>query len=142
MPVTAGLKSLNGQWISAYHLIATGSLVAALPPVLIFFAMQKHFIAGLTLALARGNSGMIKLAMIGAAPFLDILLEPCFNGCTVALQDIDPKRLQTSLLVVRATDTSPVITATEDRREALRDADFVVLMIQVAGYEAGHRNRL
>ena len=29
MPVTAGLKSLNGQWISAYHLIATGSLVAA-----------------------------------------------------------------------------------------------------------------
>ena len=56
MPVTAGLKSLNGQWISAYHLIATGSLVAALPPVLIFFAMQKHFIAGLTLGASKGNS--------------------------------------------------------------------------------------
>ena len=54
MPVTAGLKSLNGQWISAYHLIATGSLVAALPPVLIFFAMQKHFIAGLTLGASKG----------------------------------------------------------------------------------------
>ena len=88
---------------------------------------------------------MIKLAMIGAGSTVfmqniltDILLEPCFNRCTVALQDIDPKRLQTSLLVaekiVRATDTSPVIMATEDRREALRDADFVVLMIQVGGY--------
>ncbi|MDB2324494.1 carbohydrate ABC transporter permease [Alphaproteobacteria bacterium] len=54
MPVTAGLKSLNGQWISAYHLIATGSLVAALPPVLIFFAMQKHFIAGLTMGASKG----------------------------------------------------------------------------------------
>ena len=88
---------------------------------------------------------MIKLAMIGAGSTVfmqniltDILLEPCFNGCTVVLQDIDPRRLQTSLLVaekiVRATDTSPVIMATEDRREALRDADFVVLMIQVGGY--------
>lgn len=54
MPVTAGLKSLNGQWISAYHLIAAGSLVAALPPVLIFFVMQKHFIAGLTLGASKG----------------------------------------------------------------------------------------
>ena len=54
MPVTAGLKSLNGQWISVYHLVATGSLVAALPPVLIFFAMQKHFVAGLTLGASKG----------------------------------------------------------------------------------------
>ena len=43
MPVTAGLKSLNGQWIAAYHLISAGSLVAAVPPVLMFFLMQKHF---------------------------------------------------------------------------------------------------
>lgn len=54
MPVTAGLKSLNGQWIAAYHLISAGSIVAAIPPVLMFFLMQKHFIAGLTLGANKG----------------------------------------------------------------------------------------
>jgi len=48
-PVTAGLYSLNGQWISQWHLVSAGSIVAALPPVVMFFTMQKHFIAGLTL---------------------------------------------------------------------------------------------
>ena len=54
MPVTAGLKSLNGQWIAAYHLISAGSIVAAVPPVLMFFVMQRHFIAGLTLGANKG----------------------------------------------------------------------------------------
>ena len=54
MPVTAGLKSLNGQWIAAYHLISAGSIVAAVPPILIFFIMQRHFIAGLTLGATKG----------------------------------------------------------------------------------------
>ncbi len=52
-PITSGLKSLNGQWISAWHLISAGSIVAALPPVAIFFLMQKHFIAGLTLGAVK-----------------------------------------------------------------------------------------
>ena len=54
MPVTAGLKSLNGQWIAAYHLISAGSIVAAVPPVVMFFVMQRHFIAGLTLGANKG----------------------------------------------------------------------------------------
>jgi multiple sugar transport system permease protein len=54
MPVTAGLYSLNGQWIAAWHLVSAGSIVAALPPVLMFFLMQKHFIAGLTLGATKG----------------------------------------------------------------------------------------
>ncbi len=54
MPITAGLKSLNGQWITAYHLLSTGSIVAAIPPVVMFFLMQKHFIAGLTLGASKG----------------------------------------------------------------------------------------
>jgi multiple sugar transport system permease protein len=54
MPVTAGLKSLNGQWISAYHLISAGSIMAALPPVIIFFLMQRHFITGLTFGASKG----------------------------------------------------------------------------------------
>lgn len=53
-PVTAGLYSLNGQWIASWHLVSAGSIVAALPPVLMFFLMQRHFIAGLTLGATKG----------------------------------------------------------------------------------------
>ena len=52
-PVTAGLSSLNGQWIAQWQLVSAGSILAALPPVLMFFAMQKHFIAGLTLGAVK-----------------------------------------------------------------------------------------
>ncbi len=52
-PITAGLSSLNGQWIAAWNLVSAGSIVAALPPVLMFFAMQRHFIAGLTLGAVK-----------------------------------------------------------------------------------------
>lgn len=54
LPVTAGLYSLNGQWIAAWHLVSAGSIVAAMPPVLMFFLMQRHFIAGLTLGATKG----------------------------------------------------------------------------------------
>ena len=52
-PVTAGLYSLNGQWISQWQLVSAGSIVAALPPVGMFCTMQKHFIAGLTLGAVK-----------------------------------------------------------------------------------------
>lgn len=52
-PVTAGITSFNSQFRSAYHLMSAGSIVAALPPVIMFFAMQKHFIAGLTLGAVK-----------------------------------------------------------------------------------------
>ena len=52
-PVTAGITSFNAQFRAAYHLMSAGSIVAALPPVLMFFAMQKHFIAGLTLGAVK-----------------------------------------------------------------------------------------
>jgi multiple sugar transport system permease protein len=54
MPVTAGLQSLNGQWVAAWHLVSAGSICAALPPVVMFFLMQRHFIAGLTLGATKG----------------------------------------------------------------------------------------
>ena len=89
---------------------------------------------------------MIKIAMIGAGSTVfmqniltDVLLEDCFKGCHVALQDIDEKRLKTSQLVAEKISTSvkasPTITATTDRRMALKGADFVVIMIQVGGYK-------
>lgn len=54
MPVTGGLKSLNGMWVAQWHLVSAGSIVAAMPPVMIFFLMQKHFIAGLTFGATKG----------------------------------------------------------------------------------------
>ena len=52
-PVTAGITSFNSQFRAAYHMMSAGSIVAALPPVLMFFLMQKHFIAGLTLGAVK-----------------------------------------------------------------------------------------
>lgn len=89
---------------------------------------------------------MTKIAMIGAGSTVfmkniltDILLEDPFARCEFALQDIDPKRLATSKLVAERVaevlPVSPVITATENRREALKGADFVIVMIQVGGYK-------
>jgi multiple sugar transport system permease protein len=52
-PLTAGLQSLRGMWLASWHLMAAGSIIAAVPPVLLFFLMQQHFIAGL----AAGSEG-------------------------------------------------------------------------------------
>lgn len=53
-PVTAGLEALKGQWTASWQMISAGSIIAALPPVAMFFAMQKHFVAGLTLGSTKG----------------------------------------------------------------------------------------
>ena len=52
-PITAGVRALNGQFVSQWQLVSAASLVAALPPVAMFFLMQKHFIAGLTLGAVK-----------------------------------------------------------------------------------------
>ena len=48
-PITAGLQNLKGQWIASYHLQSAGAVIAAIPPLLIFAFLQKHFIRGLTM---------------------------------------------------------------------------------------------
>lgn len=53
-PVTAGLANLRGEWVSAWNLISAGTIVVAVPPVVMFFLMQKHFIAGLTMGAVKG----------------------------------------------------------------------------------------
>ncbi len=47
-PVTAGLQSMRGMWLASWHLISAGSILAALPPLTVFFVMQRHLISGLT----------------------------------------------------------------------------------------------
>jgi multiple sugar transport system permease protein len=53
-PITVGVAALKGQWTTAWNLVAAGSVLAALPSVLMFFAMQKHFVAGLTFGASKG----------------------------------------------------------------------------------------
>ncbi|MEO1838407.1 MAG: carbohydrate ABC transporter permease [Candidatus Lambdaproteobacteria bacterium] len=48
-PITLGIQALRGRWTASWHLISAGSIVAAFPPVIMFFMLQKHFISGLTM---------------------------------------------------------------------------------------------
>ena len=53
-PVTAGLNNLRGEWVSAWNLVAAATVMVAIPPVAMFFLMQRHFIAGLTMGAVKG----------------------------------------------------------------------------------------
>lgn len=52
-PLTLGLAGLKGEWLTAWNLISAGAVLAALPPVALFFLMQKHFVAGLTVGAVK-----------------------------------------------------------------------------------------
>ena len=47
-PIMGTIETLNGQFVGRHNLTSLASLMAAAPPVALFFMMQKHFIAGLT----------------------------------------------------------------------------------------------
>ena len=47
-PVTAGLQALKGMYQTSWHVLSAAAILAALPPVVLFFLMQRHFVAGLT----------------------------------------------------------------------------------------------
>ncbi|RUX48882.1 MULTISPECIES: carbohydrate ABC transporter permease [unclassified Mesorhizobium] len=53
-PVTAGLNNLRGEWTSAWNIVSAATVFVALPPVVMFFMMQKHFVAGLTMGAVKG----------------------------------------------------------------------------------------
>jgi multiple sugar transport system permease protein len=54
MPITSALASLSGQFFTDYNLLAAGSLLAALPSLIVFFALQRQFVGGLTLGSTKG----------------------------------------------------------------------------------------
>jgi multiple sugar transport system permease protein len=54
LPVTSSLNNLSGQFFTDNNLLAAGSLLVALPTLIVYFALQKHFIAGLTLGSTKG----------------------------------------------------------------------------------------
>jgi len=53
-PITSSLNNLRGQFFTDNNLVAAGSVVVALPPLIIFFILQKQFVSGLTLGATKG----------------------------------------------------------------------------------------
>ncbi len=89
---------------------------------------------------------MTKIAFIGAGSTVfmknivgDLLHKPSLSGATIALMDIDQKRLDESALVARKLVASlgagaKVETHTH-QRAALDGADFVIVAFQIGGYK-------
>ena len=90
---------------------------------------------------------MPKIALIGAGSIVftrnlcsDILLAPALQDSTVALMDIDPERLAQARDLVQAIveqrGVGASVQATTNRREAVRDADYVITTFQQGGLDA------
>ncbi|MFF5140206.1 carbohydrate ABC transporter permease [Streptomyces sp. NPDC013157] len=54
MPITSALNNLSGQYFTDPNLVAAGSLLTAIPTLVVYFALQKQFVSGLTLGSAKG----------------------------------------------------------------------------------------
>lgn len=93
---------------------------------------------------------MLKITFIGAGSTVfaknvlgDVMLTEALRSCEIALYDIDGERLRESEMLISAlnenvNENRAVIKSylgVENRREALRGADFVINAIQVGGYE-------
>jgi multiple sugar transport system permease protein len=53
-PITSALENLKGVYFQDNNLIAAGSMLAAIPTLAVYFALQKQFISGLTLGASKG----------------------------------------------------------------------------------------
>ncbi|MEV0097212.1 carbohydrate ABC transporter permease [Streptomyces sp. NPDC050738] len=53
LPITSALNNLRGQFFTDYNLLAAGSVIVALPTLVVFLLLQRHFIAGLTLGSSK-----------------------------------------------------------------------------------------
>ena len=73
----------------------------------------------------------------------DCMCTPALCGAEIALYDINEERLKDSEIILGAINknvnesrgTIKTYLGVENRKEALRDADFVVNAIQVGGYD-------
>ena len=53
-PITSSLNNLRGQFFTDYNLLSAGSILVAIPVLVVFFLLQKQFVAGLTLGATKG----------------------------------------------------------------------------------------
>ncbi len=88
-----------------------------------------------------------KIAMIGAGSLVfcktllsDILATPALSDATITLMNRTEPKLRRmedfAKRIVRDNGLHTAIDATTDRRQAIKNADFVVVMIQVGGVDA------
>lgn len=89
---------------------------------------------------------MPKITFIGAGSSIfvknvlgDCLLSPALRESSIALCDIDEKKLHQSELLLKKLNenlgSKAVITATTNQKEALKDADYVINAIAVGSYD-------
>lgn len=93
---------------------------------------------------------MVKIAFLGAGSTVfarnvlgDCMCTPCLQDAEIALYDIDGKRLEESEIILKAinkninSSRAKIYTylGEDKRKDALRNADFVVNAIQVGGYD-------
>lgn len=53
-PVTSSLNNLKGSFFTDYNLLSAGSILAALPILILFFVLQRQFVSGLTMGSTKG----------------------------------------------------------------------------------------
>jgi multiple sugar transport system permease protein len=53
-PITSALSALQSQFFVDNNVIAAGSILVAMPTILVFALLQRHFINGLTLGASKG----------------------------------------------------------------------------------------
>ncbi|WP_369199821.1 carbohydrate ABC transporter permease [Streptomyces sp. PU-14G] len=54
MPLSAGLATLQGAHLTEYPVLMAGSVLATLPVIVVFVAMQRHFIQGIAFSGMKG----------------------------------------------------------------------------------------
>ena len=53
-PITSALNNLRGEFFVDYNLLSAGSVMIAIPPIIVFLLLQRHFVRGLTLGATKG----------------------------------------------------------------------------------------
>ncbi|MCR6491893.1 carbohydrate ABC transporter permease [Cellulomonas sp. P24] len=53
-PITSSLNNLQGQFFTDFNLLSAGSIIVALPTLIVFFLLQKQFVSGLTMGSTKG----------------------------------------------------------------------------------------
>jgi multiple sugar transport system permease protein len=54
LPVTTAINNLKGEFVNDYNLIAAGAMITVIPTLIIYFVLQRQFVAGLTLGASKG----------------------------------------------------------------------------------------
>ncbi|MCW2597320.1 MAG: acbG [Jatrophihabitans sp.] len=54
LPITSAIKNLQGEYAQNANLLSAGSLIIAVPTLVVYLILQRQFIAGLTLGSTKG----------------------------------------------------------------------------------------